>query len=81
VRSIIITSQKVALYAYRASVWDERDQIIRQAKEQNINQVNVRALDSSPVGNINDLKVRETHWINNCAERYYGVEIIRASLP
>ena len=81
VRSIIITSQKVTLYAYRASVWDERDQIIRQAKEQNINQVDVRALDSSPVGNINDLKVRETHWINSCAERYYGVEIIRASLP
>lgn len=81
VRSIGITAQKVNLYAYRAAVWDERDVAIRNAVENGMTQVDVYELDSAPVGNINDLKADEDHWINNCAERYYAIETISAGLP
>jgi len=80
-RTIIITGQKIDLYAYRAEVWDGRDQKIKQSIEQGHTEVNVRELDSLPVGGINDFKANEKHWINQCGERYYGVTAIRALSP
>ena len=80
-RTIAITGQKIELYAHRAMVWDERDQKIRQSIEEGILEVEVRELDSRPVGNINDFKASERFWINNCGERFYGAKAIRANLP
>lgn len=77
-RTIAVTAQKVSLYAHRAAVWDARDAQIRRAAAQGLPQVVVEALDSAPVGGINDLQARDTHWINNCAESFYGIASIEA---
>jgi len=81
VRSILITSDKLVVYKERAELWDERDDKIRQAAAHNTPVVDVRAIDSLPVGGIRDFKPSEKHWINGCAARYYGVDAIRAILP
>ena len=82
-RTIWITSEKIPLYSQRAVVWDERDLIIQQAHEDGLQQVNVRGIDSLPVGGLRDLKEGPGpgYWVNMCAERYYGVETIYADIP
>jgi hypothetical protein len=82
-RSIVISGQKISLYADRASAWDERDTLIQQFKADGILDVNVRGIDGQPVGGIRDFKEKKGvgFWINQCAARYYGVDNIYATLP
>jgi F0F1-type ATP synthase membrane subunit a len=82
-RSILISSQKISLYAERAAQWDERDALIQQSKVDGMMEVNVRGIDGLPVGGIRDFKENKGvgFWINQCAARYYGVDNIYATLP
>jgi hypothetical protein len=82
-RSILISAQKISLYAERAAAWDERDALIQQSKADGILEVNVRGIDGLPVGGIRDFKEKKGvgFWINQCAARYYGVDSIYATLP
>ncbi len=65
----------------RAAAWDARDISIRNAKAQGILQIDVKGIDSKYIGHTRDLKEKPTFWINACAESYYGMEEIRATLP
>ena len=81
VRSILITSDNIQIYASRAAIWDERDRILRQAAANGSDEIHVRAIDGYPVGGIRNFKPQAGHWVNQCAEHYYGVKAIRADLP
>lgn len=82
-RTVLISAQKISIYAERASIWDERDLQIKQAKEQGILEVHVRAIDGRAVGGIRDFDDGPPggFWINQCAARYYGVDAIYATGP
>lgn len=82
-RSVLITSEKIALYAERAAQWDERDTLIKQSVAEGMREINVRGIDGLPVGGIRDFKEKRGagFWINQCAARYYEVEGIYATLP
>lgn len=81
VRSIILTSERLEIYTQRATIWDQRDFNILQAKEQGDLEVNVRGIDSLPVGEMKDLQPNGKDWVNRCAARYYGLDAIHAVLP
>jgi hypothetical protein len=78
--TIIDTSSKLTIYKERAAIWDERDRAIWEAVSHGLEEVEVRGIDSQPIGGLHDLKADGKHWVNHCAARYYGVKSIRASL-
>lgn len=80
-RTIGVISGYGSLYAQRAAAWDARDRQIWLAKSQNLPAVSVQGIDGAPVGGIRDIKSKKTNWVNNCAERYYGIPEIRADQP
>ena len=80
-RSISIVSDRLPVYAERAEIWDERNAQIILAREQGITEIDVRGIDSLPVGGMKDLKPNPNDWVNVCAARFYSVALIRAVLP
>jgi hypothetical protein len=52
---------------------------IRQKARAGEKQIPVQALDS--LAGITKLQGNPSHWVNNCAAAYYGVESIRAVEP
>ncbi|MCW5875320.1 MAG: hypothetical protein KIS85_00430 [Anaerolineales bacterium] len=72
---------KQPLYQQRAAIWDERHAHILTSREAGIAIVDVRGIDSLPVGGVLDLREKEHFWVNACAANYYGVEGIRAVVP
>jgi len=82
IRAIGITFEtKYPLYLQRADIWDARDKLIMEKKNEGMYVIDVRGIDSLPVGGLRDLKENPNFWINGCAARYYGVEAIQATLP
>ncbi len=63
----------------RGRMWDYRDNQVRQLAAQGQRQVQVQALDSWH--GITELQANPTHWVNNCAAEYYGVDSITAVEP
>ena len=62
-----------------AELWDVRDREIRGAKAQGILKLQVMELDHV-IPRVGELSPNPDYWYNNCAETYYGVEEIRATL-
>jgi hypothetical protein len=81
IRPITSTYAELPRYVERAKVWDARDQSIRTAKEQGVLQIDVKGIDSKYMGQTLDFKEKPTFWVNSCAETYYGMQEIRATLP
>jgi len=81
VRPIVLTYAELPRYSNRAKVWDERDRSIWAAKDRGIFQIDVKGIDSKYMGQTLDFKEKPTFWVNSCAETYYGVQEIRATLP
>lgn len=66
-------------FQLRAQMWDLRDAQIRQMANAGEKQITVQALDS--LAGITELQENPSHWVNNCAAAFYGVESIRAVEP
>lgn len=66
-------------FQVRAQMWDRRDRQIRQMASAGEKQITVQALDS--LAGITEIQENPSHWVNNCAAAYYGVEWIRAVEP
>ena len=81
VRPILSTYDELPRYVERAAVWDQRDNSIRDAKAQGILQIDVKGIDSKYMGQTLDFKEKPNFWVNGCAEIFYGVDEIRATLP
>ena len=81
VRPISLNYAELPRFSERARVWDERDQSIRSAKAQGILQIDVKGIDSKYMGQTLDFKEKPNFWVNGCAETFYGVQEIRATLP
>ena len=60
----------------RAEYWDKRDVIIRDLKADGETDLTVIQFDG--VYGTKELDTFETHWVNRCAAKYYGVNSIRA---
>ncbi|NJD58703.1 MAG: hypothetical protein FIA98_04805 [Anaerolineae bacterium] len=71
---------EVPTYQRWASFWDERDQAIRVAKENNVSDVEVIKIDHI-IPSVGDLSEDPNYWYNICAAGYYGVHTITADLP
>lgn len=67
-------------YRKWASFWDARDIAIRQARGRGQSDVEVVRLDHI-ISSVAELSPDPGYWYNNCAERYYDVGSISASLP
>jgi hypothetical protein len=63
----------------RAAMWDAREEQILLARAAGEQEITVRALDS--LAEIAELSADPDYWVNNCAERYYGIESLRAVEP
>jgi len=79
-RPIGLTYAELPRYVQRAQTWDTRDQAIRSAQEQGILQIDVKGIDSAYMDHTLDFKEKPSFWINGCAEIYYGMDEIRATL-
>ena len=63
-----------------ATVWDERDESIRSQKEDGVEIIHVKAIDSQFLGGGVLEWYPEPNWVNLCAADYYQVKEIRATL-
>jgi hypothetical protein len=75
-RVIVREYNKFPEYRERAELWDERQALIYQMKAQGETKLTVAQFDG--VYGTKELDTFETHWVNKCAARYYGVKSIRA---
>jgi hypothetical protein len=84
-RSIMIASRNIPVYAERAETWDARALQIEKDVSAGVENINVQAIDGAPVGGIRDFEVKGQgkpgYWINKCAARYYEVEAIDVLTP
>lgn len=60
--------------------WDQRDALIRDAAAHNQREIDVVEIDKI-IPDIGELNANPDAFYNNCAEMYYGMEQIRATLP
>jgi hypothetical protein len=67
-------------YQKWASFWDARDLTIRQARSRGQSDIAVVRLDHI-ISSVAELSPDSGYWYNNCAERYYDMRSISASLP
>lgn len=61
-------------------LWEQRDQQIRQARQQGITEIEVMKLDHV-IGDVGELSDDPNYWYNNCAEWYYQMKEIKANQP
>jgi hypothetical protein len=74
--AVNVYTSLVPVYGAHAEQWDLRDAQIRSMVEQGATEVVVVQLDT--MYGVNEYKGDETHWINVCAARYYGLNSIVA---
>jgi hypothetical protein len=67
-------------YTRWARFWDDRDREIRQAREKGTLEIDVMLLDRI-VADVAALQPDPDYWYNNCAEWYYDLRRLSASLP
>ncbi len=70
---------RIPEFRFRAKMWDMRDAQIRELALQGQQEIQVRALDS--LDGIAELQETPDHWVNNCAELYYGIDALWAVEP
>ena len=66
-------------YQLRAQLWDWRDAQIHAAILRGTYEIELPALDS--IAGVTELQADPGHWVNNCAELYYGMKSIKAVPP
>lgn len=66
-------------YQLRAELWDWRDAQIQAAIRRGNYEIEIPALDS--IAGVTELQADPGHWVNNCAELYYGMKSISAVPP
>jgi Family of unknown function (DUF6056) len=71
---------QIPSYQRWSSYWDQRDQVIREAKQNNILDVEVMKIDHI-IPSVAELSEDPNYWYNICASGYYGVNTIRADKP
>jgi energy-coupling factor transporter transmembrane protein EcfT len=69
----------LAAYQLRAQLWDWRDAQIHNAILRGNYEIELPALDS--IAGVTELQADPGHWVNNCAELYYGMKSISAVPP
>jgi hypothetical protein len=70
---------RIPEFSFRAEMWDMRDAQIRELALLGQQEIEVRALDS--LDGISELQETPNHWVNNCAELYYGIDALWAVEP
>ena len=63
----------------RAKLWDWRDAQIQAVIQKGHYEIVLPALDS--IAGVTELQAEAGHWVNNCAELFYGMQSIRAIEP
>jgi len=63
----------------RAKLWDWRDARIQAAIQKGRYEIVLPALDS--IAGVTELQAETDHWVNNCAELFYGMKSIQAIEP
>ena len=76
VRAGLQTLQQTPQYREREQYWDQRNAHIYKLREQGQTDLVVPQFDG--VDGVKELDSYETHWVNVCAAKYYGVNSIRA---
>ena len=66
-------------FQLRSQLWDWRDAQIRAAIRKGNYEIILPALDS--ISGVTELQSEADHWVNNCAELFYGMKSIRAVEP
>ena len=69
-------TEKLPLYEARAAAWDQRQQMILEARAEGETDIIIPQFDS--VYGITEIKPDPKNWINICAARYYGANSITA---
>jgi len=78
-RAISITYQEHAGFVQRAQIWDERDQVMREAEAQGISRMEVTVIDTHEIGTKDIMRSQDMNrWVRSCAASYYGMEAIKA---
>ena len=81
-RHISINYQELPGFRYRARVWDLRDQIIREAKDDGILRVEVPVIDTYLINVPDIIRSRQMDiWTSNCGTDYYGIDAVLAIPP
>lgn len=78
-RSAWISLQGVGFYKQRAELWDQRDMQIRQAVENQVQEIEAPIMDSYAA--LSEMNDDPAFWVNVCAAQYYGVQSIRTFQP
>ncbi|MGB7874594.1 MAG: hypothetical protein WBL25_09445 [Anaerolineales bacterium] len=75
--SLMITAEKIPVYAQRTREWDAREATIRAAIASGEERADVYAIDGLPVGGIRDFDPPDKRgfWITKCAQSYYGINL------
>jgi hypothetical protein len=71
--------KEVPAFQLRAGLWDWREAQIQNSILQGNDEIVLPALDS--IAGVTELQDNPDHWVNNCAELYYGMKSIRAVPP
>lgn len=61
------------VYKAYSIAWDQRDHLIREARQQGATRVSVPELPN-PIG-VQEISNDETIWVNTCASDYYGIRV------
>ena len=80
VLAAIDTLEQYPSYLRWARVWDERDREIRTARDLGNGSVDVMLMDNI-IPDVAELQPDPDFWYNNCAEWYYDLRRLSASLP
>ncbi len=78
-RAVVNAYNLLPEYRARAQAWDERDAFIWKLKAEG--QTNLTVYQFDGVYRTKELDTYATHWVNQCAAEYYGLESIRAISP
>jgi len=75
--SLMVTAEKIPVYAQRTREWDTRQDTIQNAIASGNDRVDVYAIDGLPVGGIRDFDPPEKtgFWITRCAMDYYDIRL------
>lgn len=71
--------KNISVYHLRAELWDWRETQIQNSILRGNYEIVLPALDS--IAGVTELQDNPDHWVNNCAELYYGMKSIRAVPP
>ncbi|HLC06272.1 MAG TPA: DUF6056 family protein [Anaerolineales bacterium] len=80
IRAVPDILTQIPRYRKWASFWDARDLAIRQARGRGESDIAVVQIDHI-IPNVAELSPDVGYWYNNCAERYYDIGSLSASLP